>query len=38
MSTRAFENDPVTPYDAALPLTRQLAEALDVEWRVIDYD
>jgi hypothetical protein len=38
MSTREFEDDPETPYDAALPLTRQLAEALGVEWRVIDYD
>ena len=38
MSTRGFEDDPETPYDAALPLTKQLAEALGVEWRVIDYD
>jgi len=27
-----------TPYDAVLPLTRQLAEALGVEWRIIDYE
>jgi hypothetical protein len=38
MSTREFEDQPETPYDAALPLTRQLADALGVEWRVVDYE
>jgi hypothetical protein len=38
ISTREFEDQPETPYDAVLPLTRQLAQALGVEWRVIDYE
>jgi hypothetical protein len=36
--TREFEDDPERPYDAALPLARELAETLGVEWRVVDYD
>jgi hypothetical protein len=38
MSTLQFEDDPEAPYDATLPLTRQLADALGIPWRVIDYD
>jgi hypothetical protein len=38
ISTQEFEDQPEIPYDAVLPLTRQLAEALGVEWRVIDYE
>jgi hypothetical protein len=38
MSTLEFEDDPEAPYDATLPLTRQLADALGIPWRVIDYD
>ncbi len=38
ISTRSFKADAETPYDAALPLTKGLAEALGVEWRVTDYE
>lgn len=38
LSTQGFQDEPETPYDAALPLTRQLAEALGVKWRVVDYE
>jgi hypothetical protein len=37
VSTRTIDRDPEAPYDAALPLTKALAEALAVEWRVTDY-
>jgi hypothetical protein len=37
VSTRTIDRDPEAPYDAALPLTKALAEALSVEWRVTDY-
>ena len=37
ISTSAFEDDPETPYEMLLPLTKALAEALGVPWRVTDY-
>jgi hypothetical protein len=36
--TNPFRRDPETPYDAALPLTAELAKGLGVEWTVTDYD
>jgi hypothetical protein len=38
VSTKSFKREPETPYDAALPLTKDLAGALGVEWRVKDYN
>ena len=38
LSTQEFEDQPEAPYDALLPLTRQLAETLGIPWRVVDYD
>jgi hypothetical protein len=37
LRTHAFRRDPETPYDAALPLTIELAKALGVEWTVTEY-
>jgi hypothetical protein len=37
LRTHPFRRDPETPYDAALPLTIDLAKALGVEWTVTEY-
>jgi hypothetical protein len=37
VATKSFEDRPETPYEAALPLTKALADALAVPWRVTDY-
>lgn len=38
VSTKTIDRDPEAPYDAALPMTKALAEALAVPWRVADYN
>jgi hypothetical protein len=37
VSTKMFEREPEPPYDAALPLANDLAEALGIPWTLTDY-